>query len=92
MTDFYEWACNIAEKIKEEINVPIIVGGIHPTSVPDRVMKNKNFDMLCIGEGEFAMLELANSLQRGEMDYSIKNIWFRRGEEIIKNEINYKKT
>ena len=87
VTDFYQWACNIAQKIKAEIDTPIIVGGIHPTSVPDRVMNNKNFDMLCIGEGEFAMLELANSLEKGAIDYSIKNIWFRKGEEIIRNEV-----
>ena len=68
VTDFYQWACNIAQKIKAEIDTPIIVGGIHPTSVPDRVMNNKNFDMLCIGEGEFAMLELANSLEKGAID------------------------
>lgn len=87
VTDFYQWASRIAEKIKEELDIPIIAGGIHPTSVPDRVMKNKDFDMLCVGEGEFAMLELANSIEKGEIDHSIKNIWFRKGDKIIKNEV-----
>ncbi|MFA5259884.1 MAG: cobalamin-dependent protein, partial [Candidatus Omnitrophota bacterium] len=87
VTDFYQWACRIAMMIKEEMNVPIIAGGIHPTSVPERVLKNDCFDMVCLGEGEFPLLELADSLQRGQPDYTIRNIWFKRDGHIIKNEL-----
>jgi radical SAM superfamily enzyme YgiQ (UPF0313 family) len=87
VTDFYQWACTIARMVKEELDVPIIFGGIHPTSVPERVIKNDFVDMVCVGEGEYPMLELANSLQKGQIDYSIKNIWFKKDGQVIQNEI-----
>lgn len=87
VTDFYQWACSIARMVKQEMDVPIIFGGIHPTSVPERVIKNDFVDMVCVGEGEYPMLELANSMERGQIDYSIKNIWFKRNGSIIRNEV-----
>jgi radical SAM superfamily enzyme YgiQ (UPF0313 family) len=33
------------------------------------------------------MLELANSMEKGQIDYSIKNIWFKRNGNIIRNDI-----
>jgi len=87
VTDFYQWACQMAKMIKEEMDVPIIFGGIHPTSVPERVIKNAFVDMVCVGEGEYPMLELANSMEKGQIDYSIKNIWFKKNGQIIQNDL-----
>ncbi|MBU1996372.1 MAG: B12-binding domain-containing radical SAM protein [Candidatus Omnitrophica bacterium] len=87
VSDFYQWACQIAELVKEELDVPIIFGGIHPTSAPDRVLKNNFVDMVCLGEGEYPLLDIAESMKNGELDYSIKNIWFKKDGKIIKNEM-----
>jgi len=87
VSDFYLWACQMAKLVKEDLNVPIIFGGIHPTSSPDRVINNKFVDMVCIGEGEYPLLEIVESLKRGSLDYSIKNIWFKKDGQIIKNEL-----
>lgn len=87
VTDFYQWACELAKMIKKEINVPIIFGGIHPTSVPERVLQNEFVDMVCIGEGEHALVELVNSMDKGAVDYTIKNIWFRKNNKIIRNDL-----
>jgi radical SAM superfamily enzyme YgiQ (UPF0313 family) len=86
VSDFYPWACQMAGLIKKEIPAPIIFGGIHPTSVPERVIKNNCVDMVCVGEGEYPMLELVQSLSAGTPDYSIKNIWFKKNGAVIKNE------
>ncbi|MBU0469695.1 MAG: B12-binding domain-containing radical SAM protein, partial [Candidatus Omnitrophica bacterium] len=83
----YQWACEIAQLIKNNMDVPIIIGGIHPTSVPERVIKKDCFDMLCVGEGEYPLKELVNSMQQGKIDHSIRNIWFKKDGQIIKNEI-----
>ncbi len=59
----YQWALNTAQQIKKKIgNIPIIFGGIHPTLMPDLVIKNKCVDYVCVGEGEYALLELVNNL------------------------------
>ncbi len=86
VSDFYPWACALAQSIKREMAAPIIFGGIHPSSVPDRVIQKDFVDMVCVGEGEYPMLELAESLERGKIDTSIKNIWFKKNGTVIKNE------
>jgi radical SAM superfamily enzyme YgiQ (UPF0313 family) len=87
VTDFYQWATDMARMIKSGMDVPIILGGIHPSSVPDRVMQNKYVDMICVGEGEQALLELVGSMQKGEVDHTIRNIWFKKDGDIIRNEV-----
>ncbi|MDD5746716.1 MAG: radical SAM protein [Candidatus Omnitrophica bacterium] len=87
VTDFYYWAGEMAALIKREMDVPIIFGGIHPTSVPERVIRNPWVDIVCVGEGEYPMLELVNSMAGGAIDYSIKNLWFKKDGQIIRNEV-----
>ncbi|MCK4994210.1 MAG: cobalamin-dependent protein [Candidatus Omnitrophica bacterium] len=86
-TETYPWACAMAALIKQAIKVPVIWGGIHPTSVPEQVIRNDNIDMVCIGEGEYPILELADSMEKGQIDYAIKNLWFKKNGKIIKNEL-----
>ncbi len=86
-TDNYLWACDVARRVKERMDVPVIFGGIHVTAVPDRVIKNDFVDMVCVGEGEEALRELAATLERGEKDLSIRNIWFKEDGRIIKNPV-----
>lgn len=85
LTNLYPWVTRMARLIKQRMNVPIIVGGIHPTILPEFVIKNPDIDMLCIGEGEEALKELLASMQAGKVDYSIKNIWFKKDGGVIRN-------
>jgi len=87
LTDYYEWASKLAGMLKASMDVQIIFGGMHPTIVPELVIKNKFVDMICIGEGEYPMLELAASMAKGKIDYSIKNLWFKKNGTIIRNDI-----
>ncbi|HPB68684.1 MAG TPA: cobalamin-dependent protein, partial [Candidatus Omnitrophota bacterium] len=72
VSSFYPWASRMAQAIKMEMDVPVIMGGIHPTSVPERVILNDAVDMICLGEGEAPMLELVNSMARRSLDSTIK--------------------
>ena len=38
VSDNYPWAVALADKIKKAMDVPIVFGGVHPTSVPEYVM------------------------------------------------------
>ncbi len=87
VTGFYQWALTMARMIKEEMDVPVIFGGIHPTSVPERVIQNDCVDMVCVGEGEYPMLELADSMEQGKINTSIRNIWFKKDGQVIANEV-----
>jgi len=78
----YQRILKIAHLLKrKKPNIPIIFGGIHPTSVPEIVIKEKCVDMICVGEGEEALSELLNNPN----STNIKNIWFKQKNKIIKN-------
>ena len=52
ITNLYLPIKNLAKQFKELMpKVPIIVGGIHPTSLPEETIKEECFDMICLGEG-----------------------------------------
>jgi len=87
LTDQYQWALEMARRIKEKIGAPIVFGGVHVTMVPEEVISNSSVDIICIGEGEKAILELTESMQQGIIDYGIKNLWFKKDGTIIKNGI-----
>lgn len=78
----YQRILKIAKLLKKRrSNIPIIFGGIHPTSVPELVIKEKCVDMICIGEGEGAL----DDLLKNPKSTDIKNIWFKQKNKIIKN-------
>ena len=82
----YQYYLKLAKAIKKSgQEAPIVFGGIHPTSVPDRVIKEECVDIVCVGEGEYALLELLENLKKGEKRTDIKNLWFKKGKQVIKN-------
>jgi anaerobic magnesium-protoporphyrin IX monomethyl ester cyclase len=87
VTDYYSYAVSLAKEIKSRINTFILFGGIHVTSVPEICIKNPYIDLICIGEGDDAIVELANSYHKGKFKKDIKNIWFKSNNKIIKNPI-----
>ena len=66
-------------------NLLSLCGGVHPTLVPDQVIERGIFDIVCVGEGEYALRELAQCLDDGQ-DYSdVENLWVVRNGEITRN-------
>ena len=72
-----------------DLGIKNIFGGVFPTFAPDLVMTYTNVDMVCVGEGENAMIDLANSISNQEKKFDITNIWFRTEDDTIyKNSIS----
>ncbi len=65
----------------------IVAGGIHPTFRPDDVISHTAIDAVCVGEGEYPLLELLQRLQAGEPYLDIENFWFKSEGRLIKNKI-----
>ena len=86
-TNQFQFVDQVAEWVKQDFNIPIICGGIHTTMDPDSVISNKNIDMICIGEGEYAMLELMNAIEENKSYDKIQNLWIKQGSKIKKNTI-----
>ncbi|MFH1507434.1 MAG: radical SAM protein [Candidatus Omnitrophota bacterium] len=88
ISDNYSWAVGIAKRIKQENEgVTIVFGGIHPTSVPEYVMQNDFVDFSVVGEGEEAMVELANALEKHNKPIKIPNLAFREDGKIKINKV-----
>jgi len=75
----------LSNLIKNNYDLPIIFGGHHPTANPEDTISQKSVDMICVGEGEEAMLELVSKWQKGEDYKNVQNIWVKIGEKIFRN-------
>jgi anaerobic magnesium-protoporphyrin IX monomethyl ester cyclase len=77
----------LAVTIKQTMNVPIIVGGPHPTYSPDMI-NSPGIDIICRGEGELAILDLAEAMEHDADVTGIKNLHVKtRNGTIYKNDI-----
>ena len=87
LTNQYKYVLQIAGFLKQNFSVPQICGGIHATLAPDEVLKSGCFDFVCRGEGEYALLELADRLEKGGDVSFIENIWIMKEGEIVRNPV-----
>jgi len=70
-------------------NIKNLFGGVFPTFAPELVMNYKNVDMVCVGEGENAIIDLANSISNDEETSNITNLWIRQKDgSITKNSVS----
>lgn len=87
LTNLFPHVSRMASILKRELKVPTIMGGPHPSAIPEYVLNNTDVDMVCIGEGEEALCEVADRMSRGEPVDDVRNIWLKRGGEIIRNPV-----
>lgn len=79
-------ALEIASLIKKiNKNIHIILGGAHPTIMPEDVISNLDIDFVVIGEGEITTKELVIRLEEKELhDFNdIKGIAYKKNGKII---------
>jgi len=86
ITGNQEWFLKVAGKAKKSTKCKVIFGGPHPTFFPE-IIEHKEIDYVCVGEGEYALLELANRIDRKEKTDDIPNIWSKNNGKIIKNPV-----
>lgn len=79
-----ESALEISRFIKENFNVPVIWGGVHPSLEPYSTIKNKYIDFIIEGEGEIIFKELVNALNKNKTLENIKGLWYKEKDKIKK--------
>jgi anaerobic magnesium-protoporphyrin IX monomethyl ester cyclase len=85
MSSLYPMAKELNKRIKARFpSLPIVWGGIHPTSVPEECILETDF--VCVGEGEVAAIDLATALRDGKDTTNIPNIYANVDGKIVKNE------
>lgn len=84
MSSLFPMAREVTKRIKGEFpEIPLVWGGIHPTSTPESCIEY--VDYLCVGEGEEAAIDLSEALRDGKDTTAIPNIWVNKGGEISRN-------
>jgi radical SAM superfamily enzyme YgiQ (UPF0313 family) len=84
----YARCIETAKAVKEAYpSCRVVVGGPHPSYMPQTMLQHEEIDYVVIGEGEQAMVELAASIMKGEEDTvaKIPGVACRIGGEVVKN-------
>lgn len=75
----------IATVVKSIIDVPIIMGGLHPSALPKRTLEEEDIDFVIEGEEQIPLLELVKVI-KGTKDYSkVEGLWYYENNEIKNN-------
>lgn len=79
LTPTYQWCLEVAARVKKRTGCAVIFGGVHPSAAPDVCLENDAVDYVCVGEGEHALVELCEHLDRKRHRpmRPIPNIWWR---------------
>lgn len=85
MTNFFDNAVQITQRLKRDLNIPILWGGIHPTIRPQECLDYA--DMVCIGEGEESLVELVRKIENGQDYNNVQGIWLKDKSNIVTNKI-----
>lgn len=72
--------------LKKEFQFLSVFGGPHCTFYPDFI-NEKDVDVICVGEGEYALLELADCIVENKSFNNIRNLWVKTDELVIKNDL-----
>ena len=79
------FAIEAAKVVRKNSNVPIIWGGAHSTILPEEAVGSDYCDIVCIGEGDYTLKEIADCLSSQKSLENVKGI-------IYSNNNNNKKT
>ena len=72
----------------DKYGILTIVGGVFATFAPEKIIRHKEIDIVCVGEGEDALLELCNRLRAGKNYSDIGNLWVKKENgDVIKNSV-----
>lgn len=73
------WA--IARLIKKKKDISLVLGGVHPTILPQESLKKNFVDLVIRGEAEISLTQLAS----GKPKTKIAGLSFKKGKKIIHN-------
>jgi len=85
MTNFFDNVLQITRRIKKDLDIPVVWGGIHPTVRPEECLDYA--DMVCMGEGEDVMIGLTERIRQRRTCHDVEGVWAKHDGKVIKNRI-----
>jgi radical SAM superfamily enzyme YgiQ (UPF0313 family) len=88
-TEEFATARAVARELKDKLrhDLPVVVGGVHVTLNAEEVVGNEEFDLVCVGEGEGAIVDIAEAIEQGRDPSTIDNVWARRDGKVVSNRL-----
>ncbi|MBF0382581.1 MAG: radical SAM protein [Magnetococcales bacterium] len=86
--EYWRQAHLCAKLVKDvDQNITTIMGGVHPTTMPEKVMEDINLDYVVLSEGEERLPELLKALNTKDPDLSQQNgLCYRSNGKVIINQ------
>jgi radical SAM superfamily enzyme YgiQ (UPF0313 family) len=83
-TPYYREVLEVAARVKNTLNVPVIVGGSHASAAPESLLSSTNIDYVIRGEGEKPFVEFLKYLKGEQGIERVPNLAYKsRGESIL---------
>ena len=84
-TDALSLAKRVVRRIGGRHRIPVVIGGAHAKADPEGTIRLKGAFAVCTGEGEEAMPELCERLERGERAAEVPGMWVRENGRVARN-------
>ena len=76
---------SIARTVKREYGLPVVLGGYHPSLMPEESLQEPSVDAVCIGDGEQAFTEYLDAFEGGASFEGIAGIWAKVDGDVVRN-------
>ncbi|MCP3951231.1 MAG: B12-binding domain-containing radical SAM protein [Desulfobacterales bacterium] len=87
MTQLFPQALKLITAIRQQKNIVVLVGGIHPTIIGAELLEqHAEIDYLCIGEGESMVADFLTHLGTEDL-YTVNNLAFRQHGRVHTNRV-----
>lgn len=77
-------AGKIAKTIKDTVNLPIVMGGLHPSALPKRTLEEESVNFVIQGEEQIPLEQLLMVLKEKRNLETVEGLWYY-DNEVIKN-------
>ncbi|OIN98372.1 hypothetical protein AUJ67_08715 [Candidatus Desantisbacteria bacterium CG1_02_49_89] len=79
-------ASAICKAVKEfDKGIITVMGGPHPSALPEESMKDASVDVVVVGEGERILKELVEALEKGGDLSAVRGILYRKDGKVVSN-------
>lgn len=68
-------AAELTTRLRQDVAIPIAWGGAGPTLEPEKAIEHA--DLVCVGEGEEAIVEMASRIDAGRPLHDMPGVWAR---------------
>ena len=80
-----ESAWQVARELRRLTDARIILGGSHPTVLPDESVQRPEVDIVVRGEGELTWVELCDHIEQGKALDSVLGITYEQDGDVVHN-------